>query len=314
MELKKMKRAMAALCLALTSATIAVAQTLADTTVVTDEPLAADTVIAPTSSTSELDSLKNVVSTLQQQAADDKEQARLEKIWKRRKWWGISYIPSLKISNADNDGAEVKSDFGVNIYRGRTWYFPKKPLAGMIKIGIDASFFDVTYAKLKDGANAEQENSGETSGGDNSEYYTDEEEDFDINLGRHYINYSLAIGPSVTINPVSQLRAGLFFHYMPGVSALILDSKVSWGMQNTFRFGIHVDWSKFFLGFEGRWGSCKFSSIDTDDIDSDPEIGDVTIDDSSYDVDADYDPFENLTVAKQKMKIKQFMLTIGMRF
>lgn len=266
---------------------------------------------------SELDSLKQVVSEIKQKQDESEQEAKWEKIWnKRKKWWGFSYITSQTLKLKDSYGQDMKSDFGINIQRGRTWYLPKKPIAGMIKFGIDASFFDVTYIKYAK-ATAQQQLYTELN--------EEEQEEESIELGRHYINYSLAVGPSVTINPISQLRAGLFFHWLPGGSLLIYDSELSFGFQNSFAFGMHIDWKKFFIGFETRWGNCKFSKIDVDDINNNDTEEDFSSDDINYDengnvsIDTDYNyedtnPFDALTFEKQKIKTKSFMLTVGLRF
>ena len=43
----------------------------------------------------------------------------------------------------------MKSDFGAAIVWGKTYYLHKKPLAGMIKFGIDWSWMDLNYAQYK---------------------------------------------------------------------------------------------------------------------------------------------------------------------
>jgi len=257
------------------------------------------------------DSLLALVQELQQKQAQAEQEKKWEKIWdKRKKHWSFSYITSQKLTLKNNENSVSKSSFGVNVKRGRTWYLPKKPLGGMVKFGIDLDPLDLTYVKYESDPVNVQKTTGSAD---------EEGEEQDLNLGRHQITYGIGIGPSVTVNPIDHLKACAFFHYVPGVGALIYDSKFSWGYQGMCAFGFNVAYKVISLGFETRWGSSTFSKIEYDEEENDNnfDYGDYVSDngDVSYeDVLDDYDPFRSLTKEKQKIKVKSFLVTLAFRF
>ena len=44
----------------------------------------------------------------------------------------------------------IDCDFGVSLTFGKTYYLHKKPLLNMIKYGIDATWFELSYAKYSE--------------------------------------------------------------------------------------------------------------------------------------------------------------------
>ena len=78
----------------------------------------------------------------------------------RAKYFNISYVKQ-SLSPVDVD-YKYNSSLGVAITNGRTYYLHKKPILGMIKFGIDWSFFDVNVAmyenEFTDGYEVEKEN------------------------------------------------------------------------------------------------------------------------------------------------------------
>lgn len=83
----------------------------------------------------------------------------------RKKFFNISYIcdkikPTDKDfslsdsfdeigSIANNKHSGFKNKWGVSLTRGRSYMLHKKPIARLINIGIDASFFDLSYSNYK---------------------------------------------------------------------------------------------------------------------------------------------------------------------
>ena len=58
----------------------------------------------------------------------------------------IGYVESkLK----QDDWEQLKSDWGASITIGKTFFLHKKPIANFIRLGIDATWFDLTYANYK---------------------------------------------------------------------------------------------------------------------------------------------------------------------
>ena len=69
---------------------------------------------------------------------------------KRAKYFNIGYITNQTLTDKVDAEAEWKSDFGVSLTFGKTYYLHKKPLLNMIKFGIDATWFELSYAKYSE--------------------------------------------------------------------------------------------------------------------------------------------------------------------
>lgn len=115
----------------------------------------------------------------------------------RAKYFNISYVKQ-SLSPADVD-YKYNSSLGVAITNGRTYYLHKKPILGMIKFGIDWSFFDVNVAmyenEFTDGYEVEKEN-------------------------MYQAEVGMQIGPSVTVNPIDHLKVNGYFRVTPSYSMM----------------------------------------------------------------------------------------------
>lgn len=274
-------------------------------------PLAAQTDSTATSvedMSRTLDSLKQTVSALQEQQQQTEQEAQWDRVWKRKRYLNIAYITSQTLTNKDVAGLEWKSKFGVGIAKGKTYYFHRKPILGMIKIGLDWTQFDISYAQYEDPYEAStssnyskrrQMKAGIFDEGvdDNTEF------DFTQDFGMQQIEGAMAIGPSVTVNPYNYLKVAAYFHYMPTGSVALLDSEASFAFVNNMAFGMSLAYKVISLGFETRWGTGKYNKFDTEeignefgeDIESMPGIG-------------------SLFSEKTKMKTQSFRVFLGFRF
>ena len=63
----------------------------------------------------------------------------------RAKYFNIGFVKQSLTSK--DDYIKYKSEAGVNITWGKTYYLHKKPLWGMVKIGLDWSWMDFNYVK-----------------------------------------------------------------------------------------------------------------------------------------------------------------------
>lgn len=211
-------------------------------------------------STDKVDSLTQVVNVLSSKVQKVEDDARNEAIWnKRKKYFQIGYI-NQTLTHQDSPGLEWKSDFGVSLAMGKTFYLHKKPLFNMLKFGLDATWFDVSYAKYS-------QSKGREDSSDQSEF-EEGEEDFD--LGAHQAEFGLGIGPSITVNPIDHLKVSGFFHFIPSGSIWVLNDVVNVSYVSNFAFGGAVSYKAISLGVESRWGKAKYNSfsVDEDAIDN----------------------------------------------
>ncbi len=231
----------------------------------------------------EVDSLQAVVNSLNARV-QSAEQAELDRaIWKNRsKYFNIGYV-NQKLTDKTY-GGELKSDFGVSLSWGKTYYLHKKPLFNMMKIGLDWSWLDINYAK---------------SSLEDFDFETNETFTSDI----HQAEFGMQFGPSVTVNPVHHLKVGAYFRVTPSYSLLYLDETVHHHFVAFCNAGLTVAWKVVSVGAEWRWGTAKYdgmtfdeSELDEDDM-SDPSVDDVL-----------------KNVPDRKFKTSSFRIYFGFRF
>lgn len=199
--------------------------------------------------------------------------------WERKKYVNISYSTQT-LQNVDED-LSWKSEFGVALAKGTTYYLHKKPLAGMIKFGIDWTQFELNYAKLKPDFTIKEiiADSSDDSGSGSiyDDFFGDieggieDEADELINkdFGQHQFEASMHVGPSITINPVDVLNVNAYFRYAPSLSAILYkdmegNNQASFAFANFFVTGGAVSWKVISLGAEYRWGTAKYNVMSFD--------------------------------------------------
>lgn len=208
---------------------------------------------------------------------------QLEKRWKRRKFWNFGYsVPTLE--RTDGTFMDWEPDFAVSVQNGRTAFFHKKPLGGMVKIGLDYSFLDITYSKL----NLKHIESAEVGDNtDNTSIPSDPSvsDGFDeivsddpsgsilsavgFNIGMHKIDETLSVGPRIAINPVDHLMIGAYFHGGFTMSGIYENENFSYGFGYTLSTGLCVSYKVIGFGFEYLCGKVKYKQINFDEMDVD---------------------------------------------
>ena len=152
----------------------------------------------------------------------------------RAKYLNLSYMKATM----ENEGYKVKSDYSAGLTAGRTFYVHKKPLAGMIRIGIDWSYLDLNFSQFTER---------------DDDIYDEEWKTYKIEAGMH-------VGPSVTVSPVENLHLNAYVRFAPCYSG-ITDSdfdKISSAYASFFVTGASVSYNVISLGLENRWGTTKY--------------------------------------------------------
>ena len=221
-----------------------------------------------------VDSLQQVVSTLSTTVKKNSSDLRNQAIWKNRaKYFNIAYA-NQSLTWKEVDGT-WNSTIGAGLTIGKTYYLHKKPILGMIKFGIDWSYFDLGFAMYENKFtfpenyydSGEGGNYYEPNGNGNANYPDYEEDDDSDDMYQGEIG--MQIGPSITINPVSHLKISGYFRYAPCASILYVDSEVSCNYASFFVCGGAISYKAISIGVEGRWGSAKYKSLlDTEDVES----------------------------------------------
>lgn len=141
----------------------------------------------------------------------------------------------------------LKSDYGFSLIKGTTYYL-HKPIAGLLRFGIDATWTDITYTNYKV-----------------NEYYSlyEEPEKYSINQ----IDVALGAGLSATVNMFKHFQASLYFRYNPTFQMLLNHSEFEGGFANMFSYGLNATYYRVGVGIEGRFGKAKTKTyLDLSDI------------------------------------------------
>ena len=210
---------------------------------------------------------------------------RLEKIWKRKKYIKIGYA-TPSIERTDGEEMEWETDFAISLQKGKTAYLHAKPLWGMVKFGIDYGFLDVSYAKLKLKNKRYVSSSGSIGSGSSNADGFDEIVSDDpngsildavgIKLGMHKFEYTMHVGPSISVNPWNHLIISAYFHAIPTASGLVQNDTFSYGFGCAMSAGISIAYKCISVGVEGLWSKIKYTQASFDD-EEDVEDGDVSI-------------------------------------
>lgn len=162
-------------------------------------------------------------------AFSQEEESKPDKL--RSKYFNIGYAESkLKQDGFD----QLKCKWGASFSVGKTFYLHKKPIANFIRFGIDATWFDLTYANYKFSLDGGKENF-------------------------HQAEAAMHVGPSVTFTPVNGLNICGYFRYAPTFSAIYSTANDNYNLGYATRFvgGASLYYKFLGVGFESRFGNSK---------------------------------------------------------
>lgn len=156
-----------------------------------------------------------------------------------RKYRNFSWSQNTMASGGDKQ----KSELGFAFTSGRTYFLHGKPIAGMLKVGIDATWADINYTKYEDIRLGE---------------------DGPADADWHQLEYSLQVGPSVALNPVGKLNVNAYFRYAPTFSLRYSakpDAALAGNYATLFVTGGMVSWGIIGIGAEYRFGNCSYRNF-----------------------------------------------------
>lgn len=156
--------------------------------------------------------------------------------------------------------SEYKSQFGLGIQNGKTFWLHKEPLGNVLTFGVDWTWVDLNVSTFKKKEPASSFNMGSDS---------------PYNMPWHHkkwmASYGMSVGPSITLCPFSAsdsdfakyLRLNLYFHLGYSVGGVLFDkvkkpnsdsekTQAAWGHGLFTAFGASVSWKSYGLGYEFR--------------------------------------------------------------
>lgn len=195
--------------------------------------------------------------------------------WKRHKYLRIGYAWAQTAA----DGYEVfTGKYAVSVTNGNTYFFPRKPIANMVKMGIDVNWVNLQFSKYNDPDKAlawTSDIAGDSfdPGDYDDDGYLAGIMDKVNRLGYMNLGVGLGVGPMVSVAPfalmnnkaLAQLRASVYFHYCPTAQIYLMsndgDMEVSAAFANMFDFGGNLQWKALQVGIEGHWGKADMKPL-----------------------------------------------------
>ncbi len=201
------------------------------------------------------------------------------KIWGKGRYTRLGYVWA---QTADDYSPVANSQYAFFAQKGTTFRLHKKPVANMIKFGLDAVWMDVQFSKYKNPyENLPWSDEIKSANGGLSEYIYNEgltpgfPKNIDFNnLGTMALTMGVGLGPNVSVAPfvltnckgLHPLRASAYFHYTPTVALYMKsqegDIELSTAFMHTFSWGLTLNYRFIALGYECRWGNAKFKPLD----------------------------------------------------
>lgn len=174
---------------------------------------------------------------------NEKMYLKYNKVWNKTKGYINLAYANQSLSDVDSD-ASYDADWAAAISWGRTFYLHKKPLARMMKFGLDWSWLDI--------------NAGQYSYVD-SELFK-ERERYDL----FQAEVGMQVGPSFTINPVHHLKLSVYYRLTPSYAAMYdMEGEAFHGNFGLFtNMGAAISWKFISLGIEKRSGKVKYNDLE----------------------------------------------------
>ena len=177
--------------------------------------------------------------------------------WKRKKYNRISFNNNHFSSLHSSSDIPLKLSLGLD--KGRNIFLHKKPIAGMIKFGLDIGL-DLNYMWMdKEAEHSDYEGPSGYLGSEPVEESSDME--MLAKLSGHHISIGLAAGPSVTINPVSKLRVCGYAHFVPSASFFAQGMSLNVGFSPMMKYGLEASFGAIGVGVEYNHGLNTYTDM-----------------------------------------------------
>ena len=193
------------------------------------------------------------------------EEPRIEQVqqsddngyWKRRKYNRISF--NTNHFSMLSSSSEIPLKLALGWDKGRNIWLHKKPIAGMIKFGLDLGV-DLNYMWMD--LQADHSDYEGPSGYMGSEPIEDNEDMALLaDLSGHHLSLGLAVGPSVTINPVSKVRICGYAHFVPSASFFVQGMSMNLGYSLIMKYGLEAGFGAIGVGLEYNHGLNTYTDM-----------------------------------------------------
>ena len=244
----------------------------------------------------------NEMAALQQELEDVRKKTYKDSLnnaqrWRDEKIWGKNSSPWMILYGSQSlqeEGSplKLKSEVAFGFSKRRTYYLHSKPIAGMVKIGLDVTKLEIYIARYAKGKGKSMGNlMGNVTNGtfDNYDDYFNAADNAalsegtagnvtgllnSIDVGKWQMNASvLGLGPSVKVVPfyglnkpaLDKIKATAYFHFVPTYTLFIRtdddnEFSTSGGLLLQWRLGLNLSFGRFGIGVEHQWGKGKLTN------------------------------------------------------
>lgn len=229
------------------------------------------------------------------------------KVWSRTSFFNIGYNKMSLTPKGeycaglkkDQLLGKMESDWGASLTLGHNYKLHKNAIANIVQFNLDYTYINLNANHFKRADGDELYNSALTWNKDNDGYTTSYQY-IPWNLEKYELNYSMELGPSITLAPFTYvnvpglhfLKFNAYFHVGYEVSMMFIKNekmydantdkntslyntmnnsmKLNWGHGLTTTIGGNISWKAIGIGFEKRTASkLKYQSIQTETFGND---------------------------------------------
>lgn len=162
----------------------------------------------------------------------------------RKKYVNLGFINTTMSQDGKSD---LRSNYGASFTVGRTYFLHKKPIAGVFRFGIDATWCDLNYTIYDIKYIA---------------YWGTEEYQY------HQSEISMHVGPSITFMPVQKFNVNGYFRFAPSFSTLYVNDTFYGNYATYFVGGAYISYGVFGMGVEKRFGDSEYKELWSDNDDN----------------------------------------------
>ena len=179
----------------------------------------------------------------------------------RKNYINISYVSDeIKLSDkdagVDGTGKSAESNWAVSLTYVHTYMLHKRPIARMMGVGLDVGFFDATYS------NYTIDNMDEWGMVDPDDFDATHDPSKRIDVPMHKVEYSLQVGPSITVTPGKNFTFSAYARYAPTFTGLYIEYNFYGNYASMFNLGASVAWKNIGVGIETRTGvGCRYKDF-----------------------------------------------------
>lgn len=167
----------------------------------------------------------------------------------------IGDIPGETGDIIDGSNLGVQSNWGASLTYVHTYMLHRKPIGRFLGFGLDVSFFDATYTNY--------------TIDDMERWGMVDPDDFDathdptrfLDVPMHKMEYSLQIGPSITMTPGQHFTFSVYARYAPSFAGIVIENNFYGNYASMFNLGGSVAWRNVGFGIEARMGGCHYKDF-----------------------------------------------------